>query len=139
MKVHYWSQRCTADSLLCHIMMLSQLYRVNYYAFSDLKSNFSHAQQISSQPSLTCSPGSRKFAVVVECCFTGCLIDLLPRAIPTIAVMCVSAPYTCIGTPSVSPTQQQQLLTTGLTEIDTASASLVYKIFTEACIWLVAC
>ena len=51
---------------------------------------------------LTCPPGRRKFAVVF-CLKVGGGIFLFPSAIPTMAVMWVSGPNTCIGTPSVSP------------------------------------
>ena len=50
----------------------------------------------------TCPPGRRKLAVVA-CCLTGGGMLVLPRAIPTIAVMWVSGPNTWIGTPNVSP------------------------------------
>lgn len=50
----------------------------------------------------TCPPGRRKLAVVAGC-LTGGGMLVLPRAIPTIAVMWVSGPNTWIGTPSVSP------------------------------------
>ena len=51
--------------------------------------------------------GSKKFAVVdwsAPATWVG--MDLLPSAIPTMAVMCVSGPKTCSGIPRFLPTSR---------------------------------